>query len=101
MFSKDKEEYKIHLKTVFWHLKEQQIYLKLSKCQFILKKVHWFGYIISEDRIEVDDRKVEVIKKIKIPTNISQIWSYLSFVNYCWWHLKNLAEVRKSIQKWK
>ena len=38
-----------------------------------LKKVHWFGYIISKDRIEVDDRKVKTIKKIEILTNISQV----------------------------
>ena len=93
MSSKDEDEHKIHLKAVFQHLKEQQIYLKLSKCQFFLRKVHWLGYVILEDGIEVDDRKVEAIKKIEIPNNISQVQSFLGLVNYYRWHLKNLTEV--------
>ena len=73
VYSTNKEEHAQHLEAVFERLHSQQVYLKLSKCQFFLHQVHWLGHIISEHGIEVDDRKVEAIQKIETPQNISQV----------------------------
>ena len=69
----NKKEHVQHLEAVFERLHSQQVYLKLSKCQFFLHQVYWLGHIISEHGIEVDDKKVEAIQKIEMPQNISQV----------------------------
>ena len=73
IYSKDEQEHAKHLEAVFERLCEQKIYLKLSKCKFWMKKVHWLGFVISEEGIAVDDLKVEAIMKIKPPENVTQV----------------------------
>lgn len=93
IFSKDEEEHAKHLELVLQRLREQKVYLKLSKCKFFLRKVHWLGHLISGDGISVDDRKVDAIIKIEAPENISQVRSFLGLVNYYRRHLPNLAQI--------
>jgi hypothetical protein len=51
IFSKNKEEHDEHLHLVLQKLRENQLYVKLSKCEFWLKEVSFLGHIISEGGI--------------------------------------------------
>ena len=82
IFSKNEEEHTKHLELVLQRLREQKVYLKLSKCKFFLRSVHWLGHLISNKGIAVDDRKVDAITKIQAPENITQVRSFLGLVNY-------------------
>jgi hypothetical protein len=46
--SKNEEEHDDHLHLVLQKLRENQLYAKLSKCEFWLKEVSFLGHIISE-----------------------------------------------------
>ena len=47
VFSKNEEEHEEHLRLVLQKLRENQLYAKLSKCEFWLKEVSFLGHIIS------------------------------------------------------
>jgi hypothetical protein len=57
IFSKNEKEHDEHLCLVLQKLRENQLYAKLSKCEFWLKKVSFLGHIISEGGISVDPSK--------------------------------------------
>ena len=99
VYSTSKKKHTWHLEAVFERFCSQQVYFKLSKCQFFLHQEYWLGHIISEHGIEVDDRKVEVIQKIETLQNISQVWFFFGFVNYYRRHLKNLAAIALPLTK--
>jgi len=61
-FSKTEEEYFGHLKQVMMGLEQEQLYGNLNKCSFFTLEVVFLGYIISAQRISVDQSKVEAIK---------------------------------------
>jgi hypothetical protein len=59
IFSKNEEEHDEHLRLVLQKLRKNQLYAKLSKCEFWLKKVSFLGHIISEGGISMDHSKVK------------------------------------------
>jgi hypothetical protein len=70
IFSKNEEE---HLHLVLQKLRENQLYAKLSKCEFWLKEVSFVGHIISEGGISVDPSKVKSVLSWNTPQNVSDI----------------------------
>jgi hypothetical protein len=59
IFSKNEEDHDEYLRVVLQKLRENQLYYKLSKCEFWLKEVSFLGHIISERGISVDPSKVK------------------------------------------
>ena len=58
VYSKNEEEHKEHLCLVLEKLREHQLYVKFSKCEFWLKEVGFLGHVISREGIAVDPTKV-------------------------------------------
>ena len=57
VYSKDAQEHEHHLRIVFQTLRENQLFAKLSKCDFWLKEVSFLGHIVSAEAIRVDPVK--------------------------------------------
>jgi hypothetical protein len=73
IFSKNEEEHDEHLRLVLQKLRENQLYAKLSKCEFCLKEVSFLGHIISEGEISVDPSKIKDVLSWNTPQNVSDI----------------------------
>jgi hypothetical protein len=82
IFSKNEEEHDEHLRLVLQKLRENQLYAKLSKCEFWLKEVSFLGHIISEGGISVDPSKVKSVLSWSTPQNVSDIQSLLGLAGY-------------------
>ena len=63
-------------------LKNKRLYAKLSKCEFWLRVVFFLGHIVSEEGIQVDPKKVEVIIEWKPPRNVTEVHSFLGMAGY-------------------
>ena len=66
-----------HLRVVLPILKEHQSYAKYSKCEFWLRSVTFFGHIISSEGVEVDPRRMEVVKNFPRSLTPMDIRSFL------------------------
>ena len=77
VFSKDREDHDTHLWVVLETLRNEQLYAKLSKCEFWLEEVSFLGHIVSEEEIRVDPKKIEVIIDWKPPRNVTEVHSLL------------------------
>jgi hypothetical protein len=67
IFSKNEGNHDEHLRVVLQKLRENQLYAKLTKCEFWLKEVSFLGHIISEGGISVDPSKVKYVLSWKTP----------------------------------
>ena len=65
VYSNDQEDHDTHLRVVLETLRKEQLYAKMSKCEFWLKEVSFLGHIVLEEGIRVDPRKIEVILEWK------------------------------------
>ncbi|MGL6131243.1 MAG: reverse transcriptase family protein, partial [Fusobacteriaceae bacterium] len=57
IFSRSKDEHRLHLRSVMEKLKEAHIYLNKSKCKFFKKEINILGNIVSEGIIKADPKK--------------------------------------------
>ena len=71
VYSKDREDHDTHLQVVLETLRKEQLYAKLSKCEFWLRKVSFLRHIVSEKGIPVVPKKIDVIIKWKPPRNFT------------------------------
>ena len=67
------KEHLYHLEVVFKHLKEANLKLKLCKCQFFKKHLHYLGHLISEHGIHTLPKKVSAVQYIKEPSNVEEL----------------------------
>jgi hypothetical protein len=59
VYSENEKDHAEHLRIVFTKLRDHQLYVKFSKCEFFLKTVPFLGYVLSENGILVDPSKVQ------------------------------------------
>jgi hypothetical protein len=95
IFSKNEEEHDEHLRLVLQKLRENQLYVKLSKYEFWLKEVLFLGHIISEGGISMDPSKVKSVLSWSTPQNVSDIWSFLGLVGYYRWFIEGFSNIAK------
>ena len=82
VYSKDAQEHEYHLRIVLQILRENQLFAKLSTCDFWLKEVSFLDHIVSADGIRVDPAKIEVVVSWKPPRNVTEVRSFLGLAGY-------------------
>jgi Reverse transcriptase (RNA-dependent DNA polymerase) len=63
-------------------LQDNNLFLKPEKCQFHKQEVEYLGVIIGKEQVKMDPVKVKRIMDWPIPTNVSELCSFLGFGNY-------------------
>ena len=82
VYSKDAQEHEHHLRIVLQILRENQLFSKLSKCDFWLKEVSFLGLIVFSKGIRVDPVKIEAVMDWKPPRNVTEVRSILGLTGY-------------------
>ncbi|XP_048630698.1 uncharacterized protein LOC106448247 [Brassica napus] len=58
VYSRSKEDHERHLRAVLERLREQKLFVKLSKCSFWQKSIGFLGHIVSDQGVSVDPEKI-------------------------------------------
>ncbi|CAI7815552.1 unnamed protein product [Closterium sp. NIES-53] len=82
IYSKNVKEHVEHLRKIFEILRENNFYMKLSKSDFALKKMHFLEHMVSAEGLHMDPRKIEAVKMWKLPENVKELHQFLGFANY-------------------
>jgi hypothetical protein len=82
IYSKFLDEYIEHLRAVFCVLRETRLFANLEKCTFCIDRVAFLGYVVTPQRIEVDEVKIEAIKSWPIPATLTQLQSFLGLIGF-------------------
>ena len=67
---------------VFTRLREANLRLGPRKCTLAKSSVTFLGHHVSEEGLRPDPRLLESIRKIPIPTTVTQVGSFLGLVGY-------------------
>ncbi|MCW4334348.1 MAG: RNase H-like domain-containing protein, partial [Candidatus Thiodiazotropha endolucinida] len=97
VFSKTFDEHMAHLETVFERLEQSGLKLKAKKCYFFSKEVTFLGHTVSENGIKPDFSKIEAVKCIHRPTNVTELRKFLGFTSYFRKFVKDYATIAKPL----
>ncbi|CAI7765101.1 unnamed protein product [Closterium sp. NIES-53] len=62
-------------------LSENRLLTKASKCE-LQDRLEFLGHIISAEGVEKDPKKIATIQAWHAPTNLTELQSFLGFINY-------------------
>jgi hypothetical protein len=65
-----------------WRSTENRLYVKAEKCEFHASTVSFLGYIISQDRVEMDPSKVSAVAEWPSPSTRKRLQQFLGFANF-------------------
>ena len=72
----------VHLRKVFELLQSAGLRLNRTKCEFYKNKIDYLGYIVSEEGIAPNTKKIESITTYPEPTNQKELGSFLGLASY-------------------
>ena len=70
------------MKIILHLLRDHQLYVKFSKCEFWLTEVGFLGHVVSALGVLVDPGKVEAVMSWEILKSVFEILSFLGLARY-------------------
>ena len=81
IYSKNFDKHLQHLKKVLQILRDNKLYGKLSKCEFLKPTIEFLGHVVTEHGIQVDPKKTKAIDNWPIPQTVTDLRSFLGLAN--------------------
>ncbi|CAF1476348.1 unnamed protein product [Didymodactylos carnosus] len=97
IFSPTFEQHLLDLEAVFLRLKEANLTLKASKCEFCRKELKYLGHLITPDGIKPDPSLVSAVQRFPPPQKIKDLQSFLGLTGYYRRFVKNYAKIAEPL----
>src|SRR5699024_4412331 len=80
-------------------LKEENLTIKMSKCDFFPESIEFLGHIIGYKGMRPHPRKLEAINKLQPPTDVPGVRSILGLFGYLRDYVPNYAKVTEPLTR--
>ena len=97
IFSPDNKTHLEHLEVVFQRLREADLKLKASKCNFFKKHIQYLGHLVSGEGIEPLPERLEAVRKMPPPTTPKEIRQFLGLVGYYRKFVPKFADIARPL----
>jgi len=85
------------IEEVLRRLKENNLYMKLEKCIWKVRKIGFLGVVIESNRIEIEKKKVNKVLSWPEPKNMKDVRKFLGLINDYRRFIKDFAQIAKPI----
>lgn len=77
-----KEECQQRLIETLERLQQYNFHINIKKCDFFKEEIAYLGYIVKNNTIKKDPRKVEAILEAPSPKNVDELRQFLGMITY-------------------
>jgi len=74
---------------------------KWSKYNFNIEEILILEVVVGQGQVQIENKKVKAVKERKMLTKIKEVESFLGFVNFYQWFIKNFSHTTKPFNKLK
>ena len=89
------EEHDKIIEEVLRRLEENNLYVKLEKCIWKVRKIRFLGVVIGPNGIEMEKKKVDGILSWPEPKNVKDVRKFLGLANYYRRFIKDFTQVAR------
>lgn len=82
IYARDIPDHSKKLQEVFERLRQFNLKLQPTKCEFMRKEVNYLGHVITDQGVRPDPQKVQCVMDYPIPRNSKDIKSFLGLSGY-------------------
>ncbi len=93
IYSNTQEEHVRHVRAVLKRLLQHQLYVKAEKCEFHQTSTSFLGYVISQDGVSMDDKKVQAVLDWPQPQTVKELQRFLGFANFYRRFIRNFSSI--------
>jgi transposase InsO family protein len=87
----DESDHYKNLSNVLGRLEDAGLTLKESKCVFAVSSIEYLGHIIDGQGLHPSPTKIDAIKNAPVPTNVTELKSFIGLINYYHKFLPNFS----------
>ena len=98
VFSKTREEHLKHVTAVIHALTKAHLRINSGKSKFGMKKVKLLGFLVSQDGIIPDQRRLEEVFNVPTPTSTKELQRFLGMTNYLRQHIPKYSELAHPLE---
>ncbi len=85
-----------YMNTVRWvleQLRKHDLYVNLKKCRFHEDEVQFLGFVVSAQRIRMEEKRIEILKAWPEPQSVRDIQIFLGFANFYRRFIRNFSRI--------
>ena len=82
IYTENVDEHVPLVQEVLSRLDKASLGVNLKESSFYIRKVEFLGYIISEQGIEMFEKKIEEVKNWAVPRKVKDVQEFLGFANF-------------------
>ena len=98
IFSKTIEEHAVHLDKVLQRLYNANLYVKITKCDFLKESIKFLGHIITPEGVKADPAKVDKVLNWTTPTKGKDVMKFLGLTNYFRQYIPHYADISAPLE---
>ncbi|CAI7867103.1 unnamed protein product [Closterium sp. NIES-54] len=93
IYSPNRAQHLQDIEADFKVLSENRLLTKASKCESLQERLEILGHILSAEGVEIATKKITTIQAWHAPTNLTELQSFLGFVNYVRLFVPDMAKL--------
>jgi len=95
--TEDKEEHDELVAEIVKRLKENNLYMKLEKCKWKIRKVGFLGVVIGPEGIKMEKEKVKGVFDWPTPKYVKNVQKFLGLVKYYHRFIQSFASIARPL----
>ncbi|KAJ3699288.1 hypothetical protein LUZ61_002993 [Rhynchospora tenuis] len=95
--SKTMSDHVVHVGKALQVLADNQLFAKLSKCEFGVSQIEYLGHIISEEGVATDPHKIDAMINWPVPKTVKELRGLLGLTGYYRKFVQNYGSIAKPL----
>lgn len=96
-FSSTMEKHISSLSKIFYGFRESNLTVNFEKCKFGVSKVNYLGFLLNEQGIQPDMRKIDTVKNFPISQTVKNVRQFLGLAGFYRSHIKDFSKIARPL----